>query len=92
MPHPGLTSSRATLVFVNLTLSLAAEDVRRAKILAAQRGVSVSRLLSDMLKEILDRDSGYALARGRHLAAMDSAYQLGTGGRSAWSRDELHER
>lgn len=77
---------------MNLTLSLAAEDVRRAKILAAQRGVSVSRLLSEMLKEILDRDSGYALARERHLAALDSAPDLGTGGRPRWSRDDLHER
>jgi len=77
---------------VNLTLSLAAEDVRRAKILAAQRGVSVSRLLSDMLSEILDRDSGYALARERHLAALDTANDLGAGGRRRWSRDELHER
>jgi hypothetical protein len=77
---------------VNLTLSLAAEDVRRAKILAAQRGVSVSRLLSQMLKEVLDRDSGYALARERHLAALGSAPDLGTGGRSGWTRVELHER
>ncbi len=77
---------------MNLTLSLAAEDVRRAKILAAQRGVSVSRLLSQMLKEVLDRDSGYALARERHLAALGSAPDLGTGGRSGWTRVELHER
>lgn len=77
---------------MNLTLSLAAEDVRRAKILAAQRGVSVSRLLSDMLRPVLDRDSGYALARERHLAALDTSNDLGTGGRQRWSRDELHER
>jgi hypothetical protein len=45
-----------------------------------------------MLKEVLDRDSGYALARERHLAALGSAPDLGTGGRSGWTRVELHER
>lgn len=77
---------------MNLTLSLSDDDVRRAKILAAQRGTSVSRLLSSLLKEMLDRDTGYGLARERHLSALDAASDLGTGGNLAWRRDELHER
>jgi hypothetical protein len=77
---------------VNLTLSLSEDDVRRAKILAAQRGTSVSRLLASVLKEILDRDTGYGLARERHLAALETAYPMGTRGEVAWSREQLHER
>lgn len=76
----------------NITLSLPEEDVRRARILAAHRGISVSRLLAEVLGELVDRDAGYTQAKARNLRAMASAADLGTQGQATWTRDELHDR
>jgi len=52
----------------NITLSLPEEDLREARILAARRGTSVSQLLARMLRETVERESGYDAARERSLA------------------------
>jgi hypothetical protein len=76
----------------NITLSLPEEDLREARILAASRGTSVSQLLARMLKELVERETGYASARDRSLARMREGMDLGTGGHIGWSRDSVHER
>lgn len=88
------TYLRATLVYVkqNVTLALSADTVRRLKVLAAERNSSISRMLSEQLDELLDRESGYERARKRSLATLAHGYDLGTGGKATWTRDELHER
>lgn len=85
---------RATLIYVkkNVTLALPADTVRRLKVLAAERGSSISRMLTEQLDELLDRESGYERARKRSLATIARGYDLGTEGKSTWTRDELHER
>ena len=76
----------------NITLSLPEEDLREARILAARRGTSVSRLLARMLRETVEQETGYAAAKDRSLARMREGMDLGTDGRVVWSRDDLHER
>ncbi len=76
----------------NVTLALPADKVRRLKVLAAERGSSISRMLTEALDEILDRESGYEAARRRSLAGLEQGWDLGTHGRITWTRDELHER
>ena len=76
----------------NITLSLPEEDLREARILAASRGTSVSQLLARMLRELVERETGYADARDRSLARLREGMDLGTGGHIGWSRDSLHER
>jgi predicted transcriptional regulator len=76
----------------NVTLSLPEEVLREAKVLAVRRGTSVSALLAGALSELVERESGYAAARERSLAAMEEGGDLGTGGEISWGRDELHER
>ena len=76
----------------NITLSLPEEDLREARVLAARRGTSVSQFLARMLKETVERETGYDTARNRSLATLREGMDLGTGGRMTWSRDELHER
>ena len=85
---------RATLVYVkqNVTLSLPAETIRRLKVLAAERGSSISRMLTQQLEEILRRDDEYERARQCILADVSRGWDLGTYGRISWRRDELHER
>lgn len=76
----------------NITLSLPEDVLRAAKILAVNRQTSVSRLVADVLKEMVERESGYALARQRQMALMEEGLNLGTYGKITWTRDELHER
>ena len=76
----------------NVTLALPADMLRRLKVLAAERGSSISRMLTEQLDELLDRESGYERARKRSLATMTRGYDLGTEGKPTWTREELHER
>lgn len=74
----------------NITLKVDADLVREAKILAAQRGTSVSGLLASQLEDLVRRDRGYEAAKRKALARLRKGYDLN------WtppaSRDELHER
>lgn len=76
----------------NITLSLPEEMLREARVVAARKGTSVSALLAGALCELVERESGYAAARERSLAALGGSRNLGTGGEIRWGRDELHER
>jgi hypothetical protein len=73
----------------NLTLQLEVETVLRAKVLAAQRGTSVSALVARTLERLVEEDERYASARARALELMAAA---GAHATPAWTRDELHER
>ena len=74
----------------NITLKLDADLLREARILAAEEGSSISRLLAARLEEIVGERKGYARARRRALARLREGLDL------RWtpprSRDELHER
>ena len=74
----------------NLTLSLEADLVREAKVLAARRGTSVSRLMSENLEQLIRSDKDYETARRRATARLARGFEL------EWtkpaSRHELHER
>lgn len=76
----------------NITLSLPEEDLREARVLAARRGTSISQLLARMLRETVERETGYDAAKDHSLAILGEGMDLGTGGRMIWTRDDLHER
>ena len=74
----------------NVTLTIDADLLREARILAAEEGTSVSGLLRNRLEELVRRHKAYDAARRRALARLRTGYDL------QWtppeSRDELHER
>jgi len=74
----------------NVTLTIDADLLREARILAAEEGTSVSGLLRDRLEELVRRNKAYDAARRRALSRLRTGYDL------QWtpprSRDELHER
>jgi hypothetical protein len=72
----------------NLTLQLDQEVIRRARIVAARRGTSVSALVARELTDLADRDERYEEASRRAREIMERA--VARGGRS-WRRDELYE-
>jgi hypothetical protein len=75
----------------NLTVSLEPDTIRRAKILAARRSTSVSRLVADEIERLVREDEAYEQARVEALAELESVPDLGSGGRLP-TRAELHDR
>lgn len=74
----------------NITLRLDRDLLRDAKVLAARRGTSVSRLVAGQLEELVRRDRDYEAAKKRALARLEKGFDLGWAPPA--SREELHER
>ncbi len=74
----------------NITLSVDVDLLREAKVLAARRGTSVSRLVAAELERLVREDRAYESAQRRALRRLETGHDLG------WtppaSREELHER
>lgn len=73
----------------NLTIQLDEQMVRKAKVVAAKRGTSVSRLVADELEDLVEADARYEEARERAMKALGNAERRG--GRN-WKREALHRR
>jgi hypothetical protein len=73
----------------NLTVQLDRETIRKAKILAAKRGTSVSGLVAFQINESVEADDTYESARRIALELLERGFHLGGG---TLNRDELHER
>lgn len=71
----------------NLTLQLDEELVRRAKVVAAKRGTSVSGLVARELAALVAEDERYEAAWREAAELMRTASPRG--GRS-WTRDDLY--
>jgi hypothetical protein len=74
----------------NVTVTLDEETARWARIEAAERDTSVSRLIGEMLAEERERSEGYAVARDRYFSQAPRIHRQP--GQALPSRDELHER
>lgn len=76
----------------NVTLTLPKAILRKAKVIAAERQTSLSRLLTEALEQVVAGHDRVAQARRRHLEILERGFDMGTGGSSRWSREELHDR
>ncbi len=74
----------------NVTVTLDEETARWARIEAARRDTSVSRLLGEILRERMDREESYEAAMERYLAQTPAVHRRP--GQSYPPREELHER
>ena len=74
----------------NITLKIDRELLRRARVLAAEEGTSISALVASQLDQVVHRRRLYERARRSALARLKTGYDL------HWtppqSRDELYER
>lgn len=74
----------------NVTLKLDTDILKEARILAAERGSSISRLLAEKLQELVVDAREFERARKRATARLRAGLDLGW--KRPDSRDELHER
>jgi len=74
----------------NLTISLDEETIRKARVIAAQRGSSVSRLVTEVIERLAGEEDAYQAAMREALETLDRGFDLG--GTIPATRDELHER
>ncbi|GFG72036.1 MAG: DUF6364 family protein [Mycolicibacter algericus] len=75
----------------NITLTMPAELVRRAKVLAAQRDMSVSSLVARLLEQLVGEVADYDDVADLERRMMSGVAGLQVGP-ITWSRDDLHER
>ncbi|MBP8696291.1 MAG: hypothetical protein A4E73_00227 [Syntrophaceae bacterium PtaU1.Bin231] len=74
----------------NITLSLDKDLIRRARQLSVRKSVSVSKLLSAELEKLVRDREQYEMAKRRALATLRKGFRMG--GKTASTRDELHDR
>jgi hypothetical protein len=73
----------------NITVAIEPGLLKKARAVAARRGQSVSALLADVLRELVEEDARYASAHKRALSLFQSPLSLGG---APLGREELHER
>lgn len=75
---------------INITVKVGTDLARDAKVLAARRGTSLSRLVADQLEILVRGEQAYAAAKRRALRRLRQGYDLD------WSppdsREDLHSR
>jgi hypothetical protein len=74
----------------NLTISISPETLRKAKILAARRSTSISRLVAEQVEALVAGEEAYDRAERSALGLLDQGFHLG--GLITATLDELHER
>lgn len=74
----------------NITLRLDNELIRKAKVLAAHQGTSVSGLLTRHLEQLISEEEAYDTARQHALTLLERGFHLG--GKIPCSREQWHDR
>lgn len=73
----------------NITLSVDTDLLRGARVLAAEQGISVSKLLARELEHLIRKNQARQRAQQQALAALERGFHLGG---ERIDRDALHER
>jgi plasmid stability protein len=76
----------------NVTLSLPESLLRRFRVYAASRNQSMTSLMTEALRALLDEEEQAAKAKDRFLERIRKAPDRGIGGKISWTRDELYQR
>jgi len=74
----------------NITLSLEKELIKKAKVLAPKKDISVTKLLAEQLAKIFSEEGQYEVSKRRALARLKKGFHLG--GSILAKREEIHER
>jgi len=73
----------------NITVAIEADLLKRARAVASRRGRSVSALLADELRDLVNEDANYSAAKKRAISLFSSPLALGG---KPLGREATHER
>jgi predicted transcriptional regulator len=76
----------------NVTLSLPESLLHRFRIYAASRNQSMTAIMTEAIRALMDRDQQVQKAKRRFLDRLEEGRDLGTLGSASWTRDGMHER
>jgi HAMP domain-containing protein len=76
----------------NVTLSLPEPLLRRFRVYAAERNESMTHLMAEAIRKMLDEQGDAEKAKRRMLDRMRNSPGRGTGSKITWTRAELYER
>ena len=74
----------------NITLSVDKDLIKKGKIIAAQKDTSVSKMLSEQLRQLVEDKEKYETAKRSALQTLKRGYHLG--GKITWKREDLYDR
>jgi len=74
----------------NITLSVDKDLIKKGKIIAAQKDTSVSKMLSEQLRQLVEDNELYETAKRSALQVLKKGYHLG--GKITWKREDLYDR
>jgi hypothetical protein len=75
---------------MNVTVSLSRQTLQKARVLAARRATSISKLLAEQIETLVGEDEAYQRAERQALALLGKGFSLG--GVIHGTRDQWHER
>jgi len=76
----------------NVTLSLPQPLLRKFRVYAAERNQSMTELMIEAIRRMVDEDDSREAARQRLLKRLENPPNLGTHGVIPWTRDEIYDR
>jgi plasmid stability protein len=76
----------------NLTLNLPEPLIRRLRIVAAHRDLSMNALAREAIERAVTEDPEADRAQQRLIARVRNARDTGLKGKASWTRAQLHER
>ncbi len=74
----------------NITLSLEKDIIKKGKVIAAQKETSVSKMIGDLLRQLVEKEDQYEAAKQSALQSLKKGFHLG--GHIKWKREDLYER
>ena len=74
----------------NLTVNLDDATIHKAKVLAARRATSISKLVAQEIERLVNEDDAYQHAEAAALLQLERGFRLGDG--ATPDRESLHER
>lgn len=74
----------------NLTLSIDKDLIKKGKVVAARKESSLSKMLAELLKDMVENDDRYEAAKRSAFQLLKKGLHLG--GKITWKREDLYER
>lgn len=74
----------------HITLSIERELLKKARLIATEKGTSVTKLLTEQLAKMVSEEEQYDAAKKRALTILKKGFHLG--GCTTAKQEELHER